>query len=226
MNRHHWRPASITYNEPVAESMFALGVTPDEWIAHVAGQYCEIRLPDGDVSRAFSIVSGPIPAGTLEFGIRVLEYGLLTPRLTALSPGDRIEIRGPLGAGFPWSPSGDRPLLLLAGGAGITPLLSMLSAHRSSGSAAPVRLVVSARRPERVYRYRTIANDISPRFTEREPRIDRTFLAEHLREIGAFGDPARVDARVCGPSRFMVDMVGGLLSLGLRPDRIRSEAFV
>jgi ferredoxin-NADP reductase len=62
-------------------------------------------------------------------------------------PGDQFEVRGPIGGWFAWRAADPRPLLLLAGGSGIVPLMSMIRTHAQAGSQVPVRLIYSARTP-------------------------------------------------------------------------------
>ncbi len=63
-----------------------------------------------------------------------------------LREGDRIEVHGPLGAFFVWTPSADpAPVQLIAGGSGVVPLFAMASAHAESADASPFRLLYSVR---------------------------------------------------------------------------------
>ena len=68
-----------------------------------------------------------------------------------LAVGDRVEVRGPLGGWFVWRPTDPAPVLLVAGGSGVVPLMAMIRA-RAGASRAPFRLVYSVRTPEdRIY---------------------------------------------------------------------------
>ena len=62
-----------------------------------------------------------------------------------MEPGDELELRGPVGGWFVWEADDGEPLLLVAGGSGIVPLMSMLRHRAAPGSTAPARLLVSAR---------------------------------------------------------------------------------
>ena len=61
--------------------------------------------------------------------------------------GDQLELRGPIGGWFTWDAAEGGPLLLVAGGSGLVPLMAMLRHRRLAGSDAPVRLLLSVRRP-------------------------------------------------------------------------------
>lgn len=223
MRRHLWRTARILSVEPAASDMVAVGVCPDEWIPHAAGQHYEIRFPGERLSRTFSIASPPERDDSLEFGVHLRPKGMLTPRLARCRPGDPLEVRGPTGAAFAWRPEDGGPLALLGGGAGITPLVGIFEHYVAAAIPAPIGFVLSARSPQRVFRYPRYRDRIVTRFTASEGRIDREWLASALEPV--LGDE-RTRARVCGPLGFMAAMVGLLVDLGVSEARIRSEAFV
>ena len=222
MTRFEWRPATIVENERATAHMIALSVVPEDWIPHLPGQHYEIRFPGEELSRKFSIASAPETSGVLEFGIQVLDYGLLSPRLAAARPGQPLEIRGPTGTGFTWTAETGGPLILLGAGSGITPLLGMYDHHRSSGCGDPVFFLLSATRPERVFRFDRYRNVLTTRFTETAPRMDRAYLEN---AVGPVLDDPSTSARVCGPKAFMEDVVDALLALGVSETRVRSEGF-
>lgn len=227
-SRDQWRQATVSYNEPAASDMVALGLQPNRWIPHRAGQHYEIRFPGDELSRKFSVVTSPEQRSVLEFGIQILPSGLLSPRLAACRPVDRLEIRGPVGEAFVWTPAHSGPVVLLGAGAGITPLLSIYEhclSHR--GQDGTPLFLLSATRADRVYRYERYRSALITRFTETEPRIDAAFLAEHLAHIlqaPLLPDP-EASAWICGPPGFIDSVVDDLLDLGFPESRIRSESF-
>ena len=223
MRRHEWRPARVTTVESAARDMVALGIEPAEWIPHAAGQHYEIRFPGERLSRKFSIASPPERINEVEFGVQVLPKGMLSPRLAGCRPGDSLEIRGPTGAAFVWHQEDGGPLILLGGGAGITPLLAILDHYTATTAAAPLIFIHSAQSPERVFRYERYRDRMLVRFTEQHPRIDRDYLAHALEPVLRDNETR---ARVCGPLGFMTSMVEHLIQLGVQEARIRSEAFV
>src|ERR671939_1925813 len=123
------------------------------WGGHKAGQHVYVRLtaPDGyQAQRSYSIASAP-EDGRLELVVERLEDGEVSPYLTdELRVGDRLELRGPIGGWFTWAAREGGPLLLVAGGSGIAPLMSMLRHRSTTGSNIPTRLLYSSRSYEEV----------------------------------------------------------------------------
>lgn len=238
-DRSVWRRAQVVRREYAAEDMVALTLRPDQWIPHRAGQYCDLRFPGETLSRAYSIVSPPGARGSLEFGIQTLPTAFLSRRFAACSPGEVLELRGPIGAAFTWDPAECSALILLGAGAGITPLLSMYDYARAVRPDMPLLFLVSATTPRRVFRYQRYRDALITRFTGTEPRMDRRWLAQTLAPLLAAagtttdtGNTREAEAvyplhvRVCGPTGFISERVEDLLALGIPPEHIRSEAFV
>jgi ferredoxin-NADP reductase len=121
-----------------------------DWPGHRAGQHVDVRLvaEDGyEAQRSYSIASAPEEA-TLAITVERIDDGEVSPYLCdVLRPGDGLELRGPIGGYFAWDVAQGGPLLLVAGGSGIVPLMAMLR-HRALADAAgivPARLLYSAR---------------------------------------------------------------------------------
>jgi len=119
------------------------------WPGHLAGQHVDVKLTAEDgysAQRSYSIASAPDGA-RLELTVQRIADGEVSPYLTEiLAPGDPLELRGPIGGWFVWHPH-STPLLLLAGGSGIVPLMAMIRAHAAAKSDAPIRLIYSVRTP-------------------------------------------------------------------------------
>jgi ferredoxin-NADP reductase len=78
--------------------------------------------------------------------IELLDGGEVSPYLVEeVRAGDELELRGPVGGHFTWSVEDGGPVLLLAGGSGLVPLMAMLRHRAARGSDVEVRLLVSAR---------------------------------------------------------------------------------
>jgi ferredoxin-NADP reductase len=141
-----------TVRETRDETATARTVTFDVpgWAGHQAGQHVAVKLTAEDgysTQRDYSIASAPEP-GTVEITVQRLDGGEVSPYLTEIAqPGDQLELRGPIGGWFAWDPADHRPLLLLAGGSGVVPLMSMIRTHAKVNSQVPVRLIYSARTP-------------------------------------------------------------------------------
>jgi ferredoxin-NADP reductase len=209
------------------------------WNVHRAGQHVDVRLTAEDgyqAERSYSIASAPgePPALTVER----LDDGEVSPYLVEeAEPGDRFELRGPIGGYFVWeAEDAADPLLLIAGGSGVVPFRSMLRHRAEAGSIVPTQLLYSARTHEDLI-YREELDELAARddtfelvetltraqpagWTGRAGRID----AELLREV-AF--PAERNPRVfvCGPTTFVEAVADGLVGIGHKPGRIRTERF-
>ncbi len=139
--------ATVVANRHLNDSLFVLEVRCDgAKPAQDAGQFASLGLPartpehagkDGLVKRPYSIASAP-SAPTLEFYVRLVEGGALTPSLQALRAGDRLWVDERCLGKFtlthlPDEPSAhERDLVLVATGTGLAPYLSMLREHRAA----------------------------------------------------------------------------------------------
>ena len=115
---------------------------------HVAGQHVDVRLTAEDgylTERSYSIASapeGPLVALTVER----IDDGEVSPYLTEeLRVGDDLELRGPFTSYFVWRKEDGGPLLLIAGGSGLVPLMAMLRHRTASSNSVEARLLLSAR---------------------------------------------------------------------------------
>jgi ferredoxin-NADP reductase len=202
-----------------------------DWPGHLAGQHVDIRLTAEDgyqAERSYSIASAP-ETPDLELTIERIDDGEVSPWLTEeAQPGDQFELRGPVGGYFVWDSSLAGPVLLVAGGSGLVPLMAMLRHHRATGSEAEMRLLLSARTHEDVL-YREELDgfgDIVHLTLTREEwggwsrRID----AEMLREVGP-GPDAHPHVYVCGPTPFVEEAARLLVELGHLPAAVHTERF-
>ena len=125
-----------------------------DWPGHLAGQHVDVRLTAEDgyqAARSYSIAA-PADGDRVEITVQRLADGEVSPFLVDdLAVGDAVEVRGPLGGWFVWRPEQPEPVLLVAGGSGVVPLMAMVRA-RAGASRAPFRLVYSVRTPaDRIY---------------------------------------------------------------------------
>ena len=148
LGRLTWQPADVT--GAVAETPRAKTIAFDVpgWPGHRAGQHLDVRLTADDgyqAERSYSIASAP--DGTrVELTVVRIADGEVSPYLTDdLQPGDQIEVRGPVGGYFVWAPPDGGPLLLVAGGSGVAPLMAMIRLRAAAGSDVDTRLLLSSR---------------------------------------------------------------------------------
>lgn len=241
-----WLIGTLVSSKMVAENVKSLTFEVPKWPGHKAGQHCDIRLTAEDgyqAQRSYSIANAPETGSTkVEFGVQILENGEVSPYLWNMTPGDKIEIKGPLGGHFVWSTEMPGPLVLIAGGSGIVPLMAMLREHvnrRENGTEAKrdVVLLVSARTKEKIpyhdelekYRKDFLNIKISYTLTEKVPADWKGFAkrvdTEMLREITAGLLDKMPMTYVCGPTGFVEAVANTLVEIGMNPHEIRTERF-
>ncbi|MBD5784873.1 ferredoxin reductase [Cellulosimicrobium terreum] len=240
-----WRVATLV--EARAESPTARTLVLDvpDWPGHLAGQHLDLRLtaPDGyTAERSYSIASpasDPAPSVRVEITVQRVPGGEVSGYLTeTFAVGEAIEVRGPVGGWFVWSPVHDagRPVVLAAGGSGVVPLVSMLRTRRDAGDRTPVRLVYSVRRPQdRLYvddleRLARAGDglEVHVAYTRAAPLDARRGPGRlTLAELGAWGWPADIEPAcfVCGPTGFVEAVSRTLVGLGHEPARVKTERF-
>ena len=237
LGRLTWRVAEVL--DVVAETPRVKTIAFDVpgWPGHRAGQHVDVRLTAEDgyqAQRSYSIAS--TPDGThVELTVERLDDGEVSPYLTdELRPGDQIELRGPVGGYFVWEPAEGGPLLLVAGGSGVVPLMAMIRARDAARSDAETRLLLSSRGWEEViYRdelerlggdglkvVHTLTRSQPAGWTGYAGRVD----AEMLAEVGP-GRAERPRVYVCGPTSFVEGVAEALVQLGHEPQAIKTERF-
>src|SRR5260370_15703602 len=132
-----------------------LPVDVPDWPGHFAGQHVDVRVtaPDGySAVRSYSIASAPDSQAQIELTIEQLPNGEVSPYLTqVVAPGDRLEVRGPIGGWFVWRTEQTEPVQLIAGGSGIVPLMAMIRSRASAGNKSQFRLLYSVREPGAIF---------------------------------------------------------------------------
>ncbi len=148
-----WRPATVASVRPESPAARTVVLQVPGWPGHQAGQHVDIRLTADDgytASRSYSIAS-VADRELVEVTVERLDDGEVSPYLVdVVAPGDRLEVRGPVGGWFVWKPEQVEPVLLVGGGSGVVPLMSIVRRH--VGLAAPRRCASSTRcasRPRR-----------------------------------------------------------------------------
>ena len=226
-----WQLARVVEGVTETARTTSIVLAAADWPGHLAGQHVDVRLTAEDgyqAQRSYSIASAPEDEH-LAITVQRLDDGEVSPYLTALQPGDELELRGPIGGYFVWEERLGGPLLLVAGGAGVVPLRAMLRHHRAIASDVPVRLLYSARtRSDLIYRDELAEYETTITLTDERPeewngrtgRIDSGFLAET-----AWAPAERPLVYVCGPTGFVEAVANALVALGHGADRVRTERF-
>jgi len=232
LGRLTWLVTKVTGGVEETSRVRTLLLEANGWQGHRAGQHLDVRLtaPDGyQAERSYSIASAP--GDPLAITVERLEDGEVSPYLVDVArEGDEFEVRGPIGGYFVWEDDG-HPVLLVGGGSGVVPLMSMI---RSSAGSTPMRLLYSSRTLEDViYRqeldsragdklevFQTLTREQPPGWTGYTRRID----ADMLREV-AWPAADTPHVFVCGSTRFVDAAADGLVALGYEPLSIRTERF-
>jgi ferredoxin-NADP reductase len=234
-----WQVATVKAIRAETPEVKTLTLTLPNWTAHRPGQHYDVRLTAADgysAQRSYSVASEPERTGEIDITVERIADGEVSPFLDdTVVVGDRFEVRGPIGGYFVWDRSVGGPLLLVAGGSGVVPLMAMLR-HRAAASVKnPARLLYSARTSEQIIyakELETLAgNDgltVSYTLTRSQPagwkgysrRIDDAMLNEVSRPLGS-----DALAYVCGPTALVEVAADGLERVGLRAERIRTERF-
>ena len=235
-----WQFGEVLATHPETPRTKTLTLSVPDWMGHQAGQHVDIRLTAEDgyqVERSYSIASPPEDGQHVMLTVERLDDGEVSPYLTdELQVNDKIELRGPIGGYFVWDVPMGGPLLLIAGGSGIVPLMAMIRHRNAVKSSIPTRLLVSSRTYEDViYREeldRLAKNDatlnIIYTFTRSHPSgwtgYSRRIDADLLREI-AWPMEQQPLSFICGPTQFVETAAAGLLRLGYEAARIKTERF-
>jgi ferredoxin-NADP reductase len=173
-----WLVATVKETRDETATARTLTLDVPGWPGHLAGQHVTAKLTAADgysAQRSYSVASASAP-DRLDLTVQRVADGEVSSYLGGVArPGDQLEVRGPIGGWFAWEPADPRPLLLLAGGSGIVPLMSMIRAHEAGGSQVPVQLIYSARTPADVI----YADELSKR-ARVSPLIVVTFLYTRL----------------------------------------------
>jgi ferredoxin-NADP reductase len=236
-----WQLGEVVELTMETEKVSTLAFRLPDWAGHKAGQHVDIRLTAEDgyqAQRSYSVASPPEDP-RVALTVERLDDGEVSPYLVGeVMVGDRLELRGPIGGYFIWEAAREpeRPVLLVAGGSGVVPLMAMIRHRRASGSRTPMRLLYSSRSIDDViYRreldglaatgdglgiHQTLTRSQPPGWRGYGRRIDKEMLAD-------VSWPARDGPAVfvCGPTSFVEAATVLLLELGYDANWIKTERF-
>ena len=235
-----WQISTVTAIRAETPEVSSFTLELPDWRPHRAGQHYDVRLtaPDGyQAQRSYSIASAPSRAGAVDLTVEKIADGEVSPYFhDVLEVGDRVEVRGPIGGYFVWEPALGGPLLLVAGGSGVVPLMAMLRERASVDPRPSAVLLYSSRTfDDVIYRdeltalargdgglrvIQTLTRSQPPGWTGYDRRIDRAMLAEALAAAGA--PPL---SYICGPTLLVEAAANGLVELGVPPAQVRTERF-
>ncbi len=236
-----WQKATlrrIVQQAPRVKSFFMELSQP---FAFLAGQHVDVRLtaPDGyQVERSYSIASAPEVPGPIEITIDRLDDGEVSPFFHDVAAvGDEIELRGPFGGHFIWSQEDGGPVVLVGGGSGVVPLMSIVRHRFARQLRTPMLLLFSVRTwselifGEELLAYSAqqdgfelaiaLTRDAARRTGDYSRRIDREMAIESLARLP--GPPKHV--YVCGSNAFAEAAAEHLIAAAVPKEIIRIERY-
>jgi ferredoxin-NADP reductase len=240
LGRLTWQLGDVVETRLETARTKSLTLALPNWTGHRAGQHVDVRLTAEDgyqAERSYSIASAPEQEARITLTVGRLDDGEVSPYLTEeLRVGDQLELRGPIGGYFVWETKLGGPLLLVAGGSGVVPLMAMLRHRQAVGNPIPMRLLSSSRTfDDIIYRdeldrlalghstlkvIHTLTRSQPPDWTGYRRRIG----ARLLREVVWAADQHPL-AYICEPTAFVETAAASLLALGYQPERIKTERF-
>lgn len=209
---------------------FTLDTDRREDLTFLPGQYVNLKVPGTDVERSYSFSTGPEVAEN-SFMVRITPQGAMSEYLRDRAEvGDAIEFSGPFGSFFLREPK--RPLLLLAGGTGLAPLMSILEKLATDGCAQPVHLIYGVSREADIVgldwlrAYEERLADFTWDLIASEPGTSAPYTGyvtqiiepKHLND----GD---VDVYLCGPPPMVNAVASWLDAEGVEPANFYFERF-
>jgi ferredoxin-NADP reductase len=239
LGRLNWQLGKVAELVQETQRVASLVLEVPEWPGHLAGQHVDVRLTADDgyqAERSYSIASAPEDTH-LAITVERLDDGEVSPYLVGeVRKGDKIELRGPIGGYFVWKGGDDRPVLLVAGGSGVVPLMAMIRHRAASKLTTPTRLLYSSRSAEDII-YRAELEALSTTgdgltvahcLTRMQPpgwrgyarRIDRAMLEEV-----AWPKAQNPIIFVCGPTPMVESVAGHLVDMGFEAPSIKTERF-
>ena len=148
LGRLSWQLGEVIATQEETARAKSITLAIPHWNGHRPGQHVDVRLTAEDgyqAERSYSIASAPQPESHVTLTVERIDDGEVSPYLTGeLRVGDQLELRGPIGGYFVWETQMGGPLLLVAGGSGIVPLMAMIRSWAALGSTIPIRLRRSA----------------------------------------------------------------------------------
>jgi ferredoxin-NADP reductase len=236
----HWQNATITRIETLSPRVKSFFFRLPEPFRFRPGQHVLVRLtaPDGyRAQRSYSIASAPGQTGPLELAIEKLDDGEVSPFMHDVAQvGDEIELGGPIGGHFNWSPEDGGPVLFIGGGSGVVPFMSMLRHRAAMSSKVTATLVFSARLREDLLFFDELSElasshdrfNLTVTLTREEAthpfragRIDATFIASI---IATMKMPVR-QVLICGSNPFVETAAEGMVAAGIDEALIKTERY-
>jgi ferredoxin-NADP reductase len=236
-----WRAATIERIVVQTPTVKSFVLRPRAWRPFLPGQHIDVRLTASDgyaARRSYSITSAPESQGVFELAVERLDHGEVSPYFHEVAAvGDAIEVDGPFTEHFVWRSTTDGAVLLVGGGSGVAPFVSMVRHRATLTDPPPMVLLYSARTwDDVIYRDELLRHAAEQsglrvvlcltRDAPRRPgdygrRIDAAIVTDVL---AAMPEPPRLTF-VCGANPFVETVTMHLVALGTAPETIRTERY-
>jgi ferredoxin-NADP reductase len=231
-----WLPATVTEARLENAHVRRITLSVPGWSGHRPGQHLDVRLTaqDGYQARRSYSIATPTNKESVTITAELVQDGEVSPYLVdVLAQGDSLEVYGPIGGYFIWEGNDTKPLLLVAGGSGIVPLMCMLRHRAILSHKIPTKLLYSVRSPEdRIY-----ADDLVE-LANKQDGLELFYTYTRVAPEPWTGFKGRVNgemlmqvasanqlAYVCGPTSFVEVVASSLLNVGLEAEHILTERF-
>ncbi|MER7823658.1 ferredoxin--NADP reductase [Streptomyces sp. NPDC096097] len=217
----------VRVGKRVQETPDAVSLVLDAELPYRPGQFLTVRIPGG-AARCYSLASSPHTGEPMRITVKRVPGGLGSSWICEeVAAGDELEVLPPAGTFTPGPGGLDRDLLLMAGGSGITPVLSLAKSALAAGRGR-VTLVYANRDAESV-----IFRDELWGLAEAHPgRLAVVHWLESLQGLptaallGPLLAPyANREAYLCGPGPFMDAAEAALRRAGAAPREIHCERY-
>lgn len=203
------------------------------------GQFLQVEVeptPGASAKRSYTIASAPTRTGSVELTVKREPQGAVSAYLhDRVEAGARLKVAGPYGA-FTFSGTDADSIVLIAGGVGVTPMMSVLRYLTDLVWPGEIFFIYSARSTdemlfreelEHLERRHANLNVLCTAETQTpgtswlgpEGRLTRELLQEAVPDLG------RRRVHLCGPPAMMAAIKGLLQDLGVPPEQLRTEAF-
>lgn len=236
-----WQKARVVSIEQSTPRIKNFAFAPEHPFDFFPGQHVDVKLTSEDgytALRSYSIASPPGATKHIELAIERLDDGEVSPFFhDVVVVDDEVAIRGPLGGHFILRPEDQGPVLLIGGGSGVVPLVSMVRSQQNRKTPVPMALLASARtwddilfRDELIGLESSVANlHVTFALTRGKPqrptdygrRIDASIVEDSLGRL-----PSRpLRTYICGSNPFVNTAADSAIASGISAQLIRTERY-
>ncbi|KRG69024.1 FAD-binding oxidoreductase [Pseudoxanthomonas dokdonensis] len=239
-----WQSARILQLQPLTGNILRVRLQLQQPRQARAGQHVDIRLTADDgyqAQRSYSLLSPPGDDDVIELGVERITDGEVSGWLHDIAEvGDEVELLGPIGGHFVWDAQHPTPALLIGGGSGVVPLLSIAAHHHAQHGNTAMTLVAASRlrsevvlapslqtwaqaNPQFRYQLALSRETVVSEPHQQAGHIDLALLAGAIEAMAVAKD--QLICYLCGSNRFVEAMVPLLRQLGINDSAIRTERF-